>query len=282
MPPPVRLRRLAGAAVLPLILIAGCSGDEEPEASPSSSAPGEQPGEPTGTASSAPTEPTESTEPTDTPEPPEETTSTPSPEPQPQPEPEPEPTDGPTSPPKGLRAALLTPQRLPAPGDLTWTAAQTRKGSGGEDISVCQVTDLEALGTSRAFTRRFTSGSVTATQVVAQFVDEVGSQGGYDILQAWLSRCAKQARAAGFESVKAPKRYTPIAAGDSAGWALVTYGPVPDDPNAAFIEAQALVRVGDTLSWVVWEETGQDYNYAPGQTPPERAVPLLAEALGAP
>jgi hypothetical protein len=54
---------------------------------------------------------------------------------------------------------------------------------------------------------------------------------------------------------------------------------VLDDPNAAYIEPQSLVRVGDTLSWVVWEQIGQDYNYAPGQTPPERAIPLMTEAL---
>jgi len=270
----VPLRRLAGALALAVIALSGCSDDSEPAVPDgTATATSEEPTEPSDTGTSTPPEPTEPSQTaTPTQEEPSNTAT---------PEPTPEPTDEPTSPPQGLRAALLTAQALPAPGDLAWTSTRTTRGDGGEDVSVCQVSSLEAIGASRAVTRRFTSATVSATQVVAQFVDEVGSSGGFDILQAWLSRCAQQAGAAGFESVQAPKRYSSIQAGDAAGWALVTYGPVPDDPDAAFIEAQALVRAGDTLSWVVWEETGQDYNYPAGQTPPERAVPLLAQALGA-
>jgi hypothetical protein len=162
---------------------------------------------------------------------------------------------------------------------VVWESARTKRGTGPADVSICQVVELTSLGSTRGVMSRFRSGSVSATHVVVQFVDEVGASSAYEVLEAWLGRCAKQARARGFDQADAPNGYTAVESGDGAGWALVTYGPVPDDPNAAYIEPQSLVRVGDTLSWVVWEQIGQDYNYAPGQTPPERAIPLMTEAL---
>jgi hypothetical protein len=261
----VRLRRLATAAAFSLILLTGCGGDEDGEATDDPTTT-EAPTEPTET-----TEPTEATEPTDSPEPSEESPPTAT-------EP-PEPTDGPTSPPGGLRAALLTADTLPAPGDVAWGPVTTKRGTGPDGISICQVVELHSLGATRGVTSRFRSGSVSASQVVAQFVDEQGSSQGYDVLQAWLGGCAKQARTRGFDQVEAPRALTPVDAGDAAGWALVSYGPVPGDPDASYIETQSLVRVGDTLSWVVWKQTGQDYNYEEGQAPPELAIPLMAEAL---
>lgn len=264
----MRLPPLAAAALCGLLLTA-CGGEDATD-EPTSTATSETPTEPSETTEPPePTEPTESPEPTDSTEPPEPT----------EPSETPGPTDGPTSPAGGLRAALLTAETLPSPGDVVWESARTKRGTGPADVSICQVVELESLGTTRGVTSRFRSGSVIATQVVAQFVDEVGASSAYEVLEAWLGRCAKQARARGFDQADAPNGYTAVESGDGAGWALVTYGPVPDDPNAAYIEPQSLVRVGDTLSWVVWEQIGQDYNYAPGQTPPERAIPLMTEAL---
>jgi hypothetical protein len=92
-----------------------------------------------------------------------------------------------------------------------------------------------------------------------------GRDAGDDVLQAWLGRCAGQGATKGFDRVEAPTGYTPVRAGAQSGWALLLYGPVPRDPDAAFFEAQSLVRVGDTLSWVVWTQIGEDYNYARGR-----------------
>jgi hypothetical protein len=261
----VRLRRLSTAVLLPLVLVAGCSDDEPEAAEP----------QPETTATTEPSESPEPTEPTESPEPTEPT------EPTEATEPPEEPSDGPTSPPKGLRAALLTAQNLPAPGTVSWQDGTTRRGTGPEDVSVCQVTDLEAIGASKGVHTTFSGGgNVEATHVVAQFVDEQGASGGFEILQAWLSRCAQQAATRGFDDVKAAQGYTPVEAGDQAGWSVHFYGPVPGDRDASYIEAQALVRRGDTLSWVVWTQVGQDYNYPAGDTPPERAIPLLEQGLG--
>ena len=263
--------RLLAAAVCG-VLLSACGGEDATD-EPTPTATSETAPEPSATTEPPEsTDPTESTEPTETTEPSEPTESTESTE-------TPEPTDGPTSPTKGLRAALLTAETLPAPGDVVWESARTKRGTGPADVSVCQVVELHSLGSTRGVTSRFRSGTVGATHVVAQFVDELGATQAYEVLGAWLGQCAKQARSRGFDQADAPNGYTDNDAGNAAGWALVTYGPVPDDPNAAYIEPQALVRVGDTLSWVVWEQIGQDYNYQPGQTPPERAIPLMTEAL---
>jgi hypothetical protein len=180
-----------------------------------------------------------------------------------------------------MKAKLLAPSELPAPGDVTWTSSRLRRGSGSGDISVCQRPDvmLGSIGATRAARAVHRSGQVSARQVVAEFADERSATLGYAVLEAWLGQCERHAAVRGFESVKAPDGYTALEAGDAAGWALASYGPVPDDPDASYIEAQTLVRVDDTLSWVVWKQIGQDYNYEPGQTPPERAAPVMADAL---
>ena len=256
-----RLGRVLTCVVLTLPL-AACGSDEAGD-------------ENDGATATEPTEPTEPTRPR-----PSATSESPSESPsEPTSGPTAEPSDGPTSPLRGPRAALLTVDTLPAPGDASWKSVRTERGTGSADISVCQVAELHALGAIRGAVRRFETGTVTATQVVAQFVDEQGSTQAYEVLQVWLQRCAIQGARQGFEVMEAPPSYSPVEAGARSGWALLSYGPVPQDPNAAFLEAQSLVRVGDTLSWVVWTQIGEDYNYAPGQTPPERAIPLLAGAL---
>jgi hypothetical protein len=141
-----------------------------------------------------------------------------------------------------------------------------------------QVT-LHSIGATKGAHVLVRRGSVTARHVVARFPDERSATLGYGVLEAWLGQCEEHARARGFDTVRAPAGYTRADGGDAAGRALVFYGPVPDDPDAAFIEPQALVRVGDTLSWVVWKQIGQDYNYETGQSPPERAIPLMVDAL---
>jgi hypothetical protein len=279
----MRLRSRAAGALC-VVVLSACGGENATEDQTSTATSEAQPEpsettQPTETAQptdpgevSEPTEtaePTEGTEPTDATEPPGTTESTGTPTP----------TDGPTSPAKGLFAALLTDETLPAPGDAVWESVRTKRGTGPADVSICQVVELHSLGTTRGVTSRFRSGSVRAVQVVAQFVDELGATQAYEVLEAWLGRCAGQARERGYDQADAPASYTEIDSGHAAGWALVTYGPVPDDPDAAYIETQSLVRVGDTLSWVVWEQIGQDYNYEPGQAPPERAIPLMTAAL---
>ena len=275
----VRPGRWAIAVVLPLVLLAGCGGEDPEEPGPTAGPPTETAQEQTEEPTSEPTpEPIE--EPTS--EPTEEPTEEPTSEPTDEPSPTEAPTEDPTPPLTGLRAALLGQDTLPAPGGISWGPATVKRGTGPSDISVCQrprVT-LDSIGATEGAHALVRRGSVTARHVVVQFADERSATLGYEVLEAWLGQCGEHGRARGFFTVDAPDGYTQADGGSAAGTALVFYGPVPTDPVAAFIEPQALVRVGDTVSWVVWTQIGQDYNYETGQSPPELAIPLMVDALG--
>jgi hypothetical protein len=283
MQPRVRPGRWAAAVVLPLVLLAACGNDDPEEPDPTAGTPSETTDATTEPTTEAPEEPT--TEPTT--ELPEEPTTEPTTEPtsdppeEPTTEPTPEPTDDPTSPATGLASALLTADTLPAPAGISWGPGTVKRGTGAADISVCQRprVKLSSIGATKGAHVRVRSRSVSARHVVARFPDARSATLGYGVLEAWLGQCEEHGRARGFFTVNAPDGYTSADGGDAAGRALVFYGPVPDDPSAAFIEPQALVRVGDTLSWVVWKQIGQDYNYEEGQSPPELVIPLMVDAL---
>jgi hypothetical protein len=95
--------------------------------------------------------------------------------------------------------------------------------------------------------------------------------------QAWRGQCAEwlarrtRARIGALQPVAVP--------GGSAGWYLLTYGPVPRDPGAQFFDAQGIVVVGSRIAMVSMVLTGQDYNYPPGREPMVAAVRRAAEKL---
>ncbi len=55
----------------------------------------------------------------------------------------------------------------------------------------------------------------------------------------------------------------PAGAGQ-AGWYLLTYGPVPGDPDARFFDAQGTALVGSRIAMVSMVLAGQDYDYPAG------------------
>jgi len=238
-----------------LLTATGCAGGADP-----ADGPGPAP-EPTAPAELTP----EPSDPTSEPEPT---------------EPEPEPTE-PTPEPAGLRAALLPASSLPVPGDApAWTLEGTVRGEGPDLVSVCQRTALANVGATRTVTRQYSSGDLSATHLVARFGDDVSAGRTYEVLQSWWGQCSEQLEQQDLEPGRIPSSYTDMpGVGDRAGWSWLSYGPVPGDPDAANIEVQALVHGDETLSWVIWRQVGQDYNYPPGQTPPERALPLMADRL---
>lgn len=268
--PSVR-RRLVAVAAVPLLVVAvGCTDGDEPAEEPTTTpgttedtSPTTEPPEPTAEPSSEPTEP----EPTETPEPTDEPTD--------------EPTGQPPPDPVGFRGALMPPASLPTPGDApAWSVERTTGGEGGNLQSVCQKTELASLGATRTVTRQYTSGELSATHLVARFGDDVSAGRTYEVLQTWLSECGAQLEQQDLRPGRIPPGYAGVpGVGDRAGWAWLAYGPVPGEADASDIEVQALVHAGDTLSWVIWRQVGQDYNYPAGQTPPEIALPLMADRL---
>ncbi len=199
------------------------------------------------------------------------------------PEPAPEPTDSTPQPPvpAGVRAALLPAAMLPVPGDApAWTLESTVRGEGPDLASVCQRTALASVGATRTVRRQYSSGDLSATHLVARFGDDVSAGRTYEVLQSWWGQCGEQLEQQGLEPGRIPSSYTDVpGAGNRAGWSWLSYGPVPGDPDASHIEVQALVHGDETLSWVIWRQVGQDYNYPPGRTPAELALPLMGDRL---
>lgn len=148
-------------------------------------------------------------------------------------------------------------------------------------MSVCQRVSLSSIGATRVARRdyRVADTDATASHVVAAFPDELTAGYGFDILQTWLRTCTKRVEAAGFDHPKVPRSYSPLDLADTAGWAVFFYGPVEGDRFASHIHAEALVLDRNHLSWVVERSIGQDYNYQAGDSPPERAAPLMADRL---
>jgi hypothetical protein len=59
----------------------------------------------------------------------------------------------------------------------------------------------------------------------------------------------------------------------------VNYGPVPDDPDAQFFDAQGMAVVGSRIAMVEMVLAGQDYNYEAGQEPMVTALQHAAARL---
>ncbi len=147
-------------------------------------------------------------------------------------------------------------------------------------ISPCQKTSLASIGATKAVRRDFAApGGAAATQIVARFPDDLTAGYGYQILESWLRSCRPRLADAGHRKIRVPAGYSPLGAGEQAGWAVLSYGPVAGDPRAAYLQAETVVRDAQYLSWVVFRSVGQDYSYPAGGSPPERAAPLLAARL---
>ena len=70
----------------------------------------------------------------------------------------------------------------------------------------------------------------------------------------------------------------PAGAGQ-AGWYLLTYGPVPGDPDARFFDAQGTALVGSRIAMVSMVLAGQDYDYPAGREPMVAAVQHAARKI---
>ncbi len=139
-------------------------------------------------------------------------------------------------------------------------------------------------GAVTSWVRTYTSaGTSTASQVVGKFADARSAKRAYGSLQGNALDCADELAERGRKPVGGPVQpLTDLEVPSGvAGWGVVFSGPVKSDPNAAHIDAVVVVRVGERVSVVSMHSIGQDYNYEPGQTPPELAGPIVATRLAA-
>ncbi len=248
-------RLLAPSLLLALLLgLAGCG--------PEPAAPGDADETPVATESDAPSEePTdETTEPSSTSE------ST---------EPAPEPGTG------TLTDALLPAEEVPGFNEeFTWTEGTTATAEPKELAGACHQFEMTSIGAEEVAHRTYepTAGDNSeASQLVAQFPDEMTANRAFEVLKSWRQGCAKNF-----------KKYDRVQVGDledvdtDAGtghWYLLIYGPAEGDPDAAYFDAQGIAKVGNRVAVVRLSLVGQDYNYEQGQEPMVEAVRAAAARL---
>ncbi len=184
----------------------------------------------------------------------------------------------------GLPGLLLPGQALPGLNDqMGWRVTGTSKTESQRPRWVCQQFSLVTNGAVSAAERTYaaTRGSPTAAQVVARTVDQPSAQRLFAVLTANARDCAEQLRAIDRTPRGAVQPLTEQSVpGGRAAWGVVFSGPVRGAPDAAHIDAVAVVQVKDKVSVVSMSSIGQDYNYEPGQSPPEQAIPVVASVLG--
>ena len=189
----------------------------------------------------------------------------------------------PTPAPRGpLGSRLLAAGEVPGFNDqYRWRPGTTTATEPRTSAATCQRFGLTSIGAEKVAVRSFTpaSGGTTdrAVEQVAAFPDEQTARRAYAVLTSWRAHCADRLRdhrrshVGGLETVAVPT--------GTAGWYLLTYGPVKGDPDSQFFDAQGMALVGSRIATVSMVLAGQDYNYEAGHEPMVAAVQRAARKL---
>lgn len=140
---------------------------------------------------------------------------------------------------------------------------------------------MTSLGALRTVVRSFEPGPRQshdlAGELLASFPDQTTARRAFEVLKSWRARCAGRLPGQRLRRVGA-LHDVPVRAGTGA-WYLLTYGPVANDPDALWFDAQGIALVGSRIAVVKLAVAGQDYNYEPGQEPMVAAVQRAADKL---
>ncbi len=177
---------------------------------------------------------------------------------------------------------LMPPGRLPGfNADFRWKTASTRETEPRDPVGTCQRFALTSIGAERVAVRTYRPASGApldqATQQVAVFPDDLTARRAYAVLGAWRSRCAD--RLSGYRRTDVGASRPVQVAGGTAGWYLLTYGPVKGKPDEGYFDAQGAALVGSRITTLSMVLAGQDYNYEPGQEPMVAALQRAARLL---
>lgn len=253
-------------AVACLALLAGCSDDPDDTSSGDPSAPPD-------TSSSAPAtddgptgdEPTEDAETGSGSEPP--------------------PSEGNSnSKPKRAKKSRIEAEELPGLNDdWEWTQESSGKGPGQDMSSVCMVASLTAIGgvaEHRTDYGNDQTDTARATLHTVVFPDEKTATNAVRVIEAWHDACKARAKdTLGLKKARVSKiSKVDTSVGDGEQW-MVTYRPVPNEPDSVWFQAEGFVRDGDTLSYLIVVSAGQDYNYERGHEPIDEALRIAADRL---
>jgi hypothetical protein len=219
----------------------------------------------------------------DDPEPPTSATGS---DPTPSDQPAPAPTETASSTPTATATVTVTPTPAPTPeaallaaADLPqlnptspWTQGPTRP-AGPRPFGLCQKFDLLTIGAVSAVERRFTSGTDTAGQTVAEFPDAQNTVRASKVIEAWHRDCASRVKGTAVNVRPITEAAVPAGQG---WWYLVSF----ERRGEGHFHSLGLVVSGARMTLIRMDHDGQDHNYEPGQDPMELAVKAAAARLG--
>jgi hypothetical protein len=165
--------------------------------------------------------------------------------------------------------------------EFRWVEASTSSREPRTPFGTCQRFDMTTIGATgvvlRTFRPKVAEAGDQAGELVAEFPDSTTARRAFAVLKSWRAKCADQLKrydrsdVGGLEDVD--------VTGGTGGWYLLTYGPVPGDPESQYFDAQGMAVVGSRIAMVELIAPGQDYNYEPGQEPMVAAVQRAADKL---
>ncbi len=182
-----------------------------------------------------------------------------------------------------LRDRLLPAGEVPGFNqEFRWRAGATRDAEPTRPFGTCQRFALASIGAESVAVRGFRPADRSATtdtagELVAQFPDATTARRAYAVLTSWRKSCAD--RLARYDTSDVGRLESVRVPGGTAGWYLLTYAPVPNDPDAQWFDAQGMALVGDRIAMVELILAGQDYNYGAGEEPMVAALQRAAARL---
>ena len=194
----------------------------------------------------------------------------------------PEDTEEPVAP--GIVGKLLTAEEVPGFNDaFTWQESATRRREGRRPFATCAKFAMTSIGAMNVAVRSYTaadgSSGSSASNLVAEFGDEMTAKRAYAVLKSWREQCEEELQR--FDRVEVGRlESVPLDGEDAVGdWYLLTYGPAPE-PETGYFDAQGMTLAGSTISLVQMRLVGQDYDYRAGQEPMVAAVQEAADNIG--
>jgi hypothetical protein len=185
--------------------------------------------------------------------------------------------------PAGLRGRLLEAEVMPGfNAGYRWTEATTGPEDPGTSFGTCQRFAVTSIGAERALVRRYRPAHASAAhdsagELVARFADPLTARRAFAVLEAWRTTCGGHLR--GRTHVRVGAFQEVAVAGGRGGWYLLTYGPVPGDPHAGYLDAQGMAVVGSRLALVSMVLAGEDDDHAVGHEPVAVALRRAAQRL---
>ena len=195
------------------------------------------------------------------------------------------PTD-PTGPPSPDEPLSLTEALLPAaemPGfdeEFIWSSGRTRPTEPRRLIGTCHRFSMLSIGATEVAHRSYDpppNGNAAASELVADFADRKTAWRAYRTVLSWRESCPSQLRAYPRTDVSLLEDVS-VERGE-AGWWLLKYGPIGDDPDVAAFDAEGVALVGSRVAVVQMVLYGQDYSYEIGQEPMAEAIRRAAARI---